>query len=257
MDWETVTLEYDDAIATLTVDRPDQLNALDVPTLEALGEAIDTAVDDEARVLVVRGAGDRAFVAGGDIAYMQDLSTPEAEELSALGHAVSDRLATAPIPTIAGIDGYALGGGCELAVACDFRVATPDALIGTTEIDLGIMPGWGATQRLPTIVGDAMARRMIFLGEQLDAETALEHGLVGEVVPDEDFEDRLDTLASDLAAKPHFALQTAKAAINQAGTGSREAGLEYERRAFAGLFGTADQREGMAAFLADREPNFE
>ncbi len=257
MDWETVTLEYDDAIATLTVDRPDQLNALDVSTLEALGEAIDTAVEDDARVLVVRGAGDRAFVAGADIAHMQDLSTPEAEELSALGHAVSDRLASVSIPTIAGIDGYALGGGCELAVACDLRVATPDALIGTTEIDLGIMPGWGATQRLPEIVGDAMARRMIFLGDRLDAETAREHGLVGEVVPTADFEDRLDSLGRALAAKPQFALQTAKAAINQAGTGSRDAGLEYERRAFASLFGTPDQREGMAAFLEDRDPEFE
>jgi enoyl-CoA hydratase/carnithine racemase len=130
-------------------------------------------------------------------------------------------------------------------------------MIGNTEIDLGIIPGWGATQRLPRLVGDETARRMIFLGERLDAESAAEAGLFGEVVPDEDLEEVAFELAERLASKPSFAMWTAKQAINRAHDGSLESGLEYEKRAFASLFGTPDQREGMAAFVEDREPEFE
>ena len=257
MSWETVQLDWDDDVATLTVDRPEALNALNVETLESMLEALAEAEAEDARALVLTGAGDDAFIAGADIKYMQDLSTEEAQEWGALGHAVADALESFPAPTVAAINGYAFGGGCEMAIACDLRVAAESALIGNTEIDLGIIPGWGATQRLPLLVGDETARRMIFLGERLDAESAAEAGLVGEVVSDDELEETAADLAERLAAQPKFALQTAKQAMNQTLEGSQTAGLDYEKRAFASLFGTHDQREGLTAFVEDREPDFE
>ena len=256
MSWDTVRLEWDGDVATLTVDRPDALNALNIETLEAMGEAIEDAAEAGARALVLTGAGD-AFIAGADIKYMQDLSAEEGEAWGALGHDVADALEAFPAPTIAAINGYAFGGGCEMAMACDLRVAAESALIGNTEIDLGIIPGWGGTQRLPRLVGDETARRMLFLGERLDAESAADVGLVGEVVADDDLEATVTELADRLAAKPSFAMQSIKQAINQTQEGSQESGLAYEKRAFASLFGTPDQREGMAAFVEDREPDFE
>ncbi|QLG48610.1 enoyl-CoA hydratase/isomerase family protein [Natrinema halophilum] len=256
MSWETVRLEWEGDVATLTVDRPDALNALNVATLEAMGEAIEEAATDGARALVLTGAGD-SFIAGADIKYMRDLSAEAAQEWGELGHDVTDALEAFPAPTIAAVNGYAFGGGCEMALACDLRVASESALIGNTEIDLGIIPGWGATQRLPRLVGDETARRMIFFGDRLDADSAAEAGLFGEVVPDDELTDVAAELADRIAAKPAFAMQTAKQAINQGYEGGQASGLEYEKRAFASLFGTHDQREGMAAFVEDREPEFE
>jgi enoyl-CoA hydratase len=256
MAWDTVRLDWDDAVATLTIDRPDALNALDVPTLEAMAEAIVAADEDDARALVLTGAGD-AFIAGADIAYMQELSTAEAQRWGELGHGVADALESFPAPTIAAVNGYAFGGGCEMAIACDLRIASESALIGNTEIDLGIIPGWGATQRLPRLVGDEAARRLIFLGERLDAEHAAEIGLVGEVVSDDTLDETVTALADQLASKPAFAMRAAKQSLNRTMDGPQSAGLAYEQRAFAGLFGSHDQREGMTAFLEDREPEFE
>ena len=256
-EWDTIRLEQEDGVATLTVDRPDRLNALNVQTLEAIEEALDEAADDDAGALVLTGAGDDAFVAGADISYMQDLSTPEAQAYAELGHRVADKLEQFPAPVIAAINGYAFGGGCELALACDLRVASEDAVIGQTEIDLGIIPGWGGTQRLPRLVGDEIARRLVFFGERIDAQDAFEHGLVGEVVAGDQLDDHVAQLADDLAGKPTYALAAAKEALNQAHETSQEAGLRYERRLWSGLFGTHDQREGMEAFLEDRAPEFE
>ncbi|ELZ52613.1 MULTISPECIES: enoyl-CoA hydratase/isomerase family protein [Halorubrum] len=258
MSSEPITFDVDDrGVATITVDRPEQLNALTVETLEAIEDAVDEAADRDARVLVIAGAGDDAFVAGADISHMVDLSTPEAQAYAELGHRVADAIETFPAPTVAAIDGYAFGGGCELALACDLRVAAESAVLGQTEIDLGIIPGWGGTQRLPALVGDEVARRLIFLGERIDAAEAAEVGFVGEVVADDAFDDRLDELAGELAAKPATALRAAKEALNAAGEGSAATGLALERRSWAGLFGTHDQREGMEAFLEKREPEFE
>jgi len=255
MTWETVDLEWSGDVATVTVDRPKALNALNVETLEALGEAVEEAKAEDARVLVVRGAGDDAFIAGADIAYMKDLSTAEAQAWGELGHEVADSIERFPAPTVAVVDGYAFGGGCEMAMACDLRVASESALIGNTEIDLGIIPGWGGTQRLPRLVGEETAKRMIYLGQRLDAETAEEEGLFGEVVPDDEIDDRAAELAAELESKPAFALEAAKDAISQGY--SDIGGLDYEKRTFGSLFGTPDQREGMAAFVEDREPDFQ
>lgn len=257
MSRETVSLKWRDEVATLIVDRPDALNALNVETLEAMADAIAEANEENARVLIVTGAGDEAFIAGADIKYMKGLSVEEAQEWGSLGHHVADALSSFPAPTIAAVNGYAFGGGCEIALACDMRVASEAAVIGNTEIDLGIIPGWGGTQRLPDLVGDEAARRLIFLGERIDAEHALEIGLVGEVVPGESLVERVNELADELASKPAFALQSAKEAINQGREETRRSGLEYEKRAFASLFGTHDQREGMDAFVEGRDPEFE
>jgi enoyl-CoA hydratase/carnithine racemase len=258
MSRDTIDFDVDDrGVATITVDRPEQLNALTAETLEAIEDALDEAADRDARVLVLAGAGDEAFVAGADISHMVDLSTPEAQAYAELGHRVADAIEALPAPTVAAVDGYAFGGGCELALACDMRVAAESAVFGQTEIDLGIIPGWGGTQRLPALVGDEVARRLIFLGERIDAAKAAEVGFVGEVVADEAFDDRIDELAGELAAKPATALRAAKEALNAAGEGSAATGLALERRAWAGLFGTHDQREGMKAFLEKREPEFD
>ena len=256
-DWETIRLEHEDGVATLTVDRPDRLNALNVETLEAIEEALAEAESEDARALVLTGAGDDAFVAGADISYMRDLSTPEAQAYAELGHRVADKLERFPAPVIAAVNGYAFGGGCELALACDLRVASENAIIGQTEIDLGIIPGWGGSQRLPRLVGDEIARRLVFFGERIDAQDAHEHGLVGEVVAQDQLDDHVAELAADLAAKPAYAMRAAKEALNQAHETTQEAGLRYERRLWSGMFGTHDQREGMDAFLEDREPDWE
>jgi enoyl-CoA hydratase/carnithine racemase len=253
---DTVQLDWDDDVATLTVARPESMNALNTETLHAIGESL-TAAADRARALVLTGAGEKAFIAGADIAHMQDLNSEAAYEYAELGHDVMDAIESFPAPVVAAVNGYAFGGGCEIALAADMRVAAETALIGQTEISLGIVPGFGGTQRLPRIVGDERARRMVFLGERIGSEEALDIGLVGEVVPEGESLSRATELAKEMAAMPAFALQTAKTALNQVHQGDLGSGLAYERRAWAGLFGTPDQREGMEAFLEKRDAEFQ
>ncbi len=257
MSYETISLDVDGGVATLTIDRPDKLNALNVETLEAILDALHEAEEADVRALVLTGAGDKAFIAGADISYMKDLSTPEAQAYAELGHHVADTIESFPAPVIAAINGYAFGGGCELALACDLRIASERAIIGQTEIDLGIIPGWGGTQRLSRLVGDEVARRLVYFGDRIDASDAHQYGLVGEVVAHGELDDRVDELTADLAAKPAFALQAAKEALNMVHEQPKAAGLAYERRAWSGLFGTHDQREGMDAFAEKRDPDFE
>jgi len=254
---DTVRLDVEDAVATLTVDRPDRLNALNRETLEALLDALTEADANDARCLVITGAGGRAFAAGADIDEMAEYTTQEAHAYAELGHAVTRAVEEFPAPAIAAINGYAFGGGLELALACDLRVAAERAVLGQTEIDLGVIPGWGGTQRLPRLVGDEVARRLIYFGDRVDAQDAHELGLVGDVVAHDELAAEVADLAADLAARPRFALAAAKEAITQSHQTDLAAGLDFERRTWASLFGTPDQREGMRAFLDDREPAFE
>jgi enoyl-CoA hydratase/carnithine racemase len=254
---DAVSLTFEDDVATVTVDRPERLNALNVETLEGLADAVREAERAGARALVLAGAGGEAFVAGADIDHMRELSTTGALAYAELGHDLCRAIETFPAPAVAAVGGYAFGGGCELALACDLRVASERAVLGQTEIDLGIVPGWGGTQRLPRLVGDEVARRMIFFGERVDAADAHEHGLVGEVVAHDELDERVAGMAATLAAKPRHAMCAAKEALNAYHETDVESGLKFERRTFSGLFGTPDQREGMAAFLEDREPEFE
>lgn len=257
MSWDTLTLDIEDDVATLTVNRPDAMNALNVETLEAMAEALDEAKAEAVRVLVITGAGDKAFIAGADISYMRDLTTPEAQTYAELGHRVCDAIESFPAPVIAAINGYAFGGGCEVALACDLRVASERAVVGQPEIDLGLVPGWGGTQRLSRLVGDERARRLVFFGDRIDASDAYELGLVGDVVAHDQLDEHVAEMAADLASKPQFAMQVAKEALNMVHEEPQAAGLAFERRAWSGLFGTHDQREGMAAFVEKRDPDFE
>ncbi|WP_332898411.1 enoyl-CoA hydratase/isomerase family protein [Haladaptatus sp. CMSO5] len=257
MSSDTVNLEWEGEVATITVDRPDRLNAMNTETLDALEAALGEAKDEGARVLILTGAGDKAFVAGADISFMKDLSVAEGQAYAEQGHRVTDLLEEFPAPVIAAINGYAFGGGCELALACDLRVASERAVLGQTEIDLGIIPGWGGTQRLSRLVGDELARRLVFFGERVDAQDANEMGLVGEVVAHDQLDSRVMEMAKELEEKPKFAMQAAKESLNQVHEMTLDSGLTYERRIWSSLFGTDDQREGMTAFVEKRDPDFE
>ena len=245
----------DDGVAVVTLDREDALNALDVETLTELRDRCrELAVDDEVRAVVLTGAGDRAFAAGADIKYMSGLDVDGARAWGALGHEAARLLETMPKPTIAAVNGFALGGGCELALACDVRYCSSRAKLGQPEINLGLVPGWGGTQRLARTVGPGFAKELIFTGRLVDAEEALRIGLV-QAVHDPVLERALGT-ARLVAAKSPVALRAAKALVNQVLEGGHEANLSEEARAFGELFSTADAREGLAAFIEKREPRF-
>ena len=231
------------------------MNALDRPTLEELGDRLRAlAHDDDARVVVLTGAGEKAFVAGADIKYMSSLSVLEARTWGGLGHSCALLLETMRKPTIAAINGFALGGGCELALACDLRYAATTAKLGQPEINLGIIPGWGGTQRLARVCGLGVAKELILTGRLVDADEALRIGLVNGV--HDPVLDRAREVAELLASKSALALAYAKEATNLALQGAHDASLTQEASLFAMLFSTEDAREGLAAFAEKRDPVF-
>ena len=244
-------------VAVVAVDRPGALNALDLPTLTELRDRLRELADDpEARVVVLTGSGDKAFVAGADIKYMSDLGVEEAKAWGALGHEAARLLETMPKPTIAAINGFALGGGCELALACDLRYASTAARLGQPEINLGIIPGWGGTQRLARATTLGFAKELILTGRLVGAEEAREHGLVNAVFePAELLEKALET-ARLLASKSPLALAVAKEAVNRALGGDHAENLEREADRFGELFASEDAKEGLTAFIEKREPSF-
>jgi enoyl-CoA hydratase len=231
------------------------MNALDRPTLEELRDRLRAlARDDDARVVVLTGAGEKAFVAGADIKYMSSLSVLEARAWGGLGHSCALLLETMRKPTIAAINGFALGGGCELALACDLRYAATTAKLGQPEINLGIIPGWGGTQRLARVCGLGVAKELILTGRLVDAEEALRIGLVNGV--HDPVLDLAREVAELLASKSALALAYAKEAANLALQGSHEASLTQEASFFALLFSTEDAKEGLTAFAEKRDPVF-
>ena len=241
----------------LTISRPEALNALDNATLGALRDRLDElAGDPDTRVVVVTGAGDKAFIAGADIMYMQALEPLEARRWGELGHACGSLLETMPKPTIAAIDGFALGGGCELALACDLRYASTRSRLGQPEINLGIIPGWGGTQRLARVCGLGFAKELVLTGRLVDAEEAGARGLVNGVFEPDELMGGVLEVATGLAAKSPVALAAAKEATNRALQGGHRENLEDEATLFAFLFSTEDQKEGMAAFIDKRTPEF-
>jgi enoyl-CoA hydratase len=252
-----VDVERRGAVATVTVNRPDALNAIDLEHAEALHSHLQQlARDDDVRVVVLMGAGEKSFIAGADIKYMQALGVLDARRWGELGHGCGHLLETMPKPTIASINGYALGGGLELALACDLRLAASTAKLGQPEIDLGILPGWGGSIRLARTTTLGFAKAMIFSGRQIDAEHALEHGLVNAVHEPGELMREARDLAEGLAEKSPLALAYAKEATNLALQGSHRANLEAEARLFSMMFASEDQKEGMAAFVVKREPRF-
>lgn len=246
------------AVATVTINQPDRLNALNSDRLrELLGAFRDIADDRSVRAIILTGAGERAFVAGADIREMRDFDVDAALAFARLGHATATSIELAPQPVIAVINGFALGGGCELALACDIRLASTTAAFAQPEVGLGIPPGWGGTQRLASIVGPGFAAEMIFSGRRVGADDALRVGLVNAVHTPGKLLPAARELASTIAANSPRAVRLSKRLIQQRGGGVDQGRLAEEARAFASVFGRAEQREGMAAFLDKRPPVFE
>ena len=252
-----VKVEHGDAgVAVLTIDRQDKLNSLNPQVIGEIREALLGLEVDQPRVTIVTGAGERAFVAGADIAAMNEMSPLEAKRFAELGHQATALLDRSHVPTIAAVNGFALGGGCELALACDIRIAAENALFGFPEVSLGILPGMGGTQRLPRLVGPGIAKEMIFSGRRIKAEEARTMNLVNRVVPEGEALNAARELAGEIATNGPIAVRHAKAAANKAQDLDLESGLDYEADQFALLFGTEDAREGMGAFVEKRDPEF-
>ena len=251
-----VRVEREDGIAVLTIDRQEKLNALDPQVMEEIGQALLELEGEGPRAIIVTGAGERAFVAGADISAMSSMSPLEAKRFSEIGHAAMALLDRSPVPTIAAVNGYALGGGCEVAIACDVRIAAENATFGFPEVSLGILPGMGGTQRLPHLGGPGFAKELIFTGRRIGAEEAREIGLVNRVVPRGEALGAARELAAEIAANGPLAVRHAKAATNRALDVDLVSGLEYEAAQFALLFATEDASEGMGAFAERRKPEF-
>jgi enoyl-CoA hydratase len=244
-------------IATVTVNRPKALNALDRTVVEELARVLrDVRHDPSIRVLIVTGTGDRAFVAGADIAAMCAMSTTDGMEFCRLGHRVMATFEELPIPVIAAVNGFALGGGTELALACDLIVASEKARFGQPEINLGLIPGFGGTQRLPHRIGHARARELILTGDMIDAKTAFEWGLVNRLVAPDQLMPETRKLAEKLVSKSGFTLRQCKAALRASFTMTESAGLLYEQAAFGLSFASADKAEGTKAFVEKRDPKW-
>jgi enoyl-CoA hydratase len=251
----SVAVERDGGVAVVTIDRQDALNALDVGTLSELRDHLSELADDtDVRALVLTGAGDKAFVAGADIKYMSGLDPEQAKAWGGLGHDAGRLLETMRKATIAAVNGFALGGGCELALACDVRYASSRAKLGQPEINLGIVPGWGGTQRLARVCGIGVAKELIFSGRTVAAEEALRIGLVNAIA--DPVLERALAVAHELAAKSPVALSLAKRLCNLALGGDHAGGLETEADEFGDLFASEDAKEGLTAFVEKREPNF-
>jgi len=251
-----IDIERDGAVAVVTMNRQEALNAFNTAQLEELLAAMRLlGADDAIRAIIITGAGDRAFAAGADIKEMEAKSPLEAKAFAELGHAVCAAIERAPQPTIAAVNGFALGGGCEIALACDIRLAAERASLGQPEVALGIFPGWGGTQRLPRLIGTGLAKELIFTGRRVDAAEALRIGLVNSVHPAQELLGKAWELAAQIAEQSPLGVRHAKIAIKHA-FGDTLGGFEQEQQLFALLFGTADQREGMAAFTARRKATF-
>jgi len=255
--YETILYEKADGIAKVVLNRPDSLNALNSTVYNELYDVFETIEnDEEVRAVVLTGSGEKAFAAGTDVVQMQNMNTLEIQKLVATIRKTSDRIYTLTKPTIAAIHGYALGGGCELSLCCDLRICSEKARFGQPEINLGLIPGACGTQRLPRLIGAAKAKEMIFLGDMIDAATALDLGLVNKVVPPDKLMDEAMEWAAKLASKSSPVMAMAKISINTGIDTDITSGLNTEARCVALCFATEDQKEGMKAFLEKRKAEF-
>ena len=258
MGFETILVSRDGAVATLTLNRPDKLNALNAQLMTELHDALlELDRDDSVRCAIMTGAGEKAFAAGADIAAMSKLTAAEARRFAALGHSVGALLEAAHFPINAAVNGFALGGGCELALACDFIYASEKAKLGQPEVTLGVIPGFGGTQRLARRVGIGRARELCYTGDLIGADEALRIGLVNAVFPHADLLAKSKETALKIASKGPLAIAQCKRVISRGEDVALPVANELEAQAFAALFGSGDQREGMAAFLGKRKAAFE
>ena len=257
MEFKNTLFEKGEGIATITINRPETRNAFNEETIrEILARLEDAENDENVRVIVMTGAGDRAFCSGLDLNIIKGVSPVKGTENSRLGQHLCNRIESLGKPVIAAINGYALGGGLELAMACDIRIASENAQIGQTEINLGLIPGWGGTQRLPRYVGKGIAKEMIFTGKRIDAKTAERLGLVNAVVPFDQLKAKVKELATEIAGKPPIAIKLSKALINNSTETHPEVGLWQEAEAFGLVASTEDFNEGVTAFLEKRKPQY-
>ncbi len=257
MTYENILLNVEDGIATIMFNRPKALNALNSALLEELSHALDRiAGDEEIRVLVLTGAGDKAFVAGADIKELALLTPLQAKMVAQRGQAVVNKIAALPIAAIAAVNGYALGGGTEIALGCDFIYASETASMGLPETTLGLIPGYGGTQRLPRLIGANQARELIYTGKIIPAGQALAIGLVNQVVAPEELMDAVMKTARFIAARGRVSLRAAKEAINNGLNVDLSTGLKIEQDGFATCLISEDAKEGTSAFIEKRKPVF-
>ncbi|ABG03348.1 short chain enoyl-CoA hydratase [Rubrobacter xylanophilus DSM 9941] len=243
-------------VAVVTIDRQEKLNALNARVQREITEVFEQALPGETRAAVITGAGERAFVAGADAGEMGSLSALEIREFGRIGTRMMEAIEQAPFPVIAAINGYALGGGLELALACDIRVAAENAVFGFPEVTIGIMPGAGGTQRLPRVIGSGIARELVFTGRMVSAREAKEIGLVNRVVGEGEALGAAREMARQIAGNAPLAVRSAKIAMNVARNTDLASGIEHEGDLFALLFTTEDAREGLSAFAGRRKPEF-
>lgn len=257
MQLENLLLEISEGIATITVNRPSAMNAMTVATLEELERVVTEIIrNPDIRVAIITGAGSKAFIAGADIAMLLEMNSTQARELAQLAHGIYAAIEKSPKPFIAAVNGYALGGGCELAMACDIRLASENAKFGQPEINIGILPGFGGTQRLPRLVGKGRALEIILTGDMIDAPEALRIGLVNRVVSQAELPHEARRLACKIAAKGQVAVKLCKEAIGNGLEMDISKACAYETELFGYSFSTCDQKEGMGAFLEKRPAVF-
>ena len=246
---EFVTYEQDGFIGVITINRPQALNALNSQVLEDLEETFKSVDLESTRALVLTGAGEKSFVAGADIGEMSTLTKAEGEAFGKKGNDIFRMIETFPIPVIAAVNGFALGGGCEIAMSCDIRICSENALFGQPEVGLGITPGFGGTQRLARIIGVGMAKQLIYTARNIKAEQAKAIGLVNDVYPQEELLEQAKKLASIIAANAPIAVRNCKKAINDGLDASMDEAIVIEEKLFGDCFETEDQRAAMANFL--------
>jgi enoyl-CoA hydratase len=258
MEFKNLLFTVEDGVATITFNRPKALNAMNSETMGELLVAVNQCKkDDSIKAIILTGSGDKAFVAGADISEMKDLRPKEALAFMELGHETLRALETLPKPSIAAINGFALGGGTEISMACDMRFASETARFGQPEILIGLIPGWGGTQRLSRLVGLGRAKELVMGGGQMDAKRAYEIGLVNQIFPADQLLDATKKFAKRLAGMPGFAIKMAKHAMNFGYDLSLDNANRLEMECCAQCFSTDDQKEGMGAFLEKRKPNFQ
>ena len=257
MSYNTILFEEKIGIAYITINQPKSLNALNTEVLTELGQAVQTIKESETiKVVILTGAGEKSFVAGANIVEMSTKNAKEGQVFSLLGNRIFEALATLDQPSIAAVNGFALGGGCELAMSCDLRIASENALFGQPEVGLGITPGFGGTQRLARIVGIAKAKELIYTASNIKAAEAERIGLVNKVVPQEELMAEAEKLAGKILKQSQTAVQKAKIAIDLGIELPLHRAVEVEAEMFGNLFATEDQKEGMAAFVEKRKPEF-
>ena len=251
-----IDLHKEDGVALLTINRPEALNAMNTAMLDELREVVEQVDSDtEVRVLVITGTG-KAFIAGADIGYMRSLSPQQAKAWSERGQRAVGKLESMKKPVIAAVNGYALGGGTELALACDIRVASERAVFGQPEVKLGMIAGFGGTQRLPRLVGSGRAKEMLFTGDHYDARSAYEMGLVNKVVPAEELLDYCLDMAKRIAGRGTQAVRLSKEAVNRGGDMDLEKALQLESDLYGSVFSSGEPSEGCGAYLDKREPEW-